>query len=75
MYFNQSSNSKDYIKNISPEDVFEASGNTGTSFPYKSRQIPGKFDSSCILSLEENREFSIITEDGQQLYIFCPAGF
>jgi hypothetical protein len=65
---------KNYLKNLPPTGTFQTFGNTGVFFPYKDCEIP-QFVQSCFLCIEENREVTISTEEGQTLLIDCPLGF
>lgn len=57
------------IKNMPPEAVFETVGNPGNKFPYNERELPG--ENICPISLQENRDVSILTEDGNPLVVYC----
>lgn len=60
-----------YIKNIDPKNVSAVAGNTGNNFPFQNRQIPQKTFYFCYLSVQENREVFLATEDNDMLYIDC----
>lgn len=64
---------KNFLKNLGPGGTFSTLGNNGIFFPYDQPDIPAALN--CVISIEENREVNITTNDGRLLYINCPSSF
>lgn len=66
---------KTFLKNLRPGGTFPTLGNDGSLFPWNQPNIPDALQTSCPLSIEENREVYVLTQDGRIIYINCPSSF
>jgi hypothetical protein len=58
------------VKNVTPDLIFEAYGNSGANFRFNNPyEIPK--EPLCPIVTQENRKIEILTESEESLLIYC----